>query len=304
MAVVSIAEFGEEHNLEAQGPLVETDLLAGLVAMARWGRLSTEQYALARQVSYRQATADLNNFEAEGLVSAIRTRSSRYSGQGLKLYGLRTGGFRLLEEDERDLSLSKRSAKSVKLTAKFDHKYDIITALISARAHLEGKGAWIIHERAESDFHLVKGTQKPTYIDGIIPDAILQTEDGAGNQARYMIEVDRKSERIRNLRGKSIVSMCSAYWSCLEKLDDPKSFRILITVPDEKRLHAILGQVPWGSLKPIKGWTPGRAFRVSIFEQSVGEIRSGEPRKNGNFWGPVWYAPGSSEPMPLLRGAV
>ena len=310
MAMVEIADFFGSRKTVSQSPPVESDPLAGLCAMQRWGRISAEHYALARGLGYDASLRSLKKHIDKGFVGMIRATRPNISGVGMKLFGLSKAGYEFLHCEDPSIDERRIPVKVMHHAGKFLHRMDIIAALLSARAQLAGSGVFIESEAADFNSRRSRTSGAATVLAAgkanLIPDAILDTEDDAGNRARYLIEVDRGTEQITSNvpNRKTLLGMFASYWRFLESADDAFRHRVLVTVPDEKRRQRILSEIPWSEMRPINGWGPDRFFRVAVFSQAVGVSRANTKRVRGNFWGPVWKRPLVDGDVPLLRAPV
>ena len=303
-AVVKVADFGARRKVEEQSPPVESDPLAGLLAMNRWGRISIEQFALARHISYQQAVTNLIKFKEAGIVKPVRTSRPGIDGRGMMLYGLTLRGHKLLRGDHPDAPERQRLKQVVHQTMHFNHRMDIMSAMITAGASLPDIGVFIKSERADFE----RGKPISLMVDGktLVPDAVLETEGETGDGVTFLIEVDRGTEPIvsqsSRYAGKTIVENFARYWRFLQTVENPAAYRVLLIAHGESRIDQIMQKVPWRSMQPIGDWTPDRAFRIAEFFSAVGRTRPGVQRIRGNFWGPVWRRPGHDDFVPLLRG--
>jgi len=310
MAMVEIADFFGPRKTVSQSPPVESDPLAGLYAMQRWGRISAEHYALARGLGYDASLRSLKKHIDKGFVGMIRATRPNISGVGMKLFGLTQNGHALVQAEHTAVGERRAPPKIVHHTGKFLHRMDIIAALLSARAQLGGSGIFIEREVADFDQRRSRTSGAATVLAAgkanLIPDAILDTEDDAGNRARYMMEVDRGTEQITSNvpNRKTLLGMFASYWRFLESSDDAFRHRVLVTVPNEKRLGRVLAEIPWTEMRPINGWGPDRFFRIAVFGNAVGVSRANTKRVRGNFWGAVWKRPLIEGDVPLLRAPV
>lgn len=318
MGSVVVAEFDHKRKLEPQAPPVKIDALAGFLAMQRWGRISIEQYALARQVSHQHAVKSLKDYRDDKYVCQVRLTSRHFPGVGAMYYGLTKKGYDLVSDASPEIGAWKKPPAEMLAVKGFFHNQDVISSLISARAQLEAYPVDLVCEKADH----FKGRIRDTGLmaDGkfLVPDAILKTEDYENASATYLIEVDRGTERIASMArpGKTLVDMFARYWRFLESVDDPSQYRILFIAnvppkPSDKddtersrqRIADVIAGVPWGQMSPIGDWTPDRAFRFATFNDAVGRSAAKSKRIYGDFWGGVWTKPVSGDVTRLLRGA-
>jgi len=316
-ALLEIAETLENSKVEAQDRSVESNPLAGLVAMHRWGWISIEQYALARGVSYRQANKHLKEFaEKHGITKSITTKHPGLRGSGISLYGLTAAGERTLLEECPSLGDAKSLPSFVNHGGKFLHKHDIISSILTAEFCIGGSDRFFITNLL-AEFERSKGRMNtaPTAINitsanepiRFIPDAFVDILDQeTGLTVRYFIELDRGHETVISLKandpGKTLMGMFLNYWRYFAECENPEMMRVLLIGAKPSVISHCLKAIPWGDFQPIGDWTPANAFRLSRLPDSVGVRKSKKPRVNGNFFGPVWSRPGHSTKTPLLVG--